>query len=100
MARIICIFLFILIGTLSVSAEKPLDEVKTLPRVAFINVNIIDVEKERILPNRTVFIENGRIKTIREAKDAKLPEDTFIIDGTNKYLMPGLGDMHIHQTLP
>lgn len=92
------IVLFILISLITVKAQKPFEEVQTLTKVAFTNVNIIDVEKERILPDRTVYIENGQIKAIREAKDIKLSEDTFLIEGKDKYLMPGLGDMHIHHT--
>jgi imidazolonepropionase-like amidohydrolase len=79
-------------------AEKPAEGVKTLHRVAFVHVNVIDVDEGRLLPDSTVYIEDGVIQSIREANDARLPKNTFRIDGKNKFLIPGLADMHIHHT--
>jgi imidazolonepropionase-like amidohydrolase len=98
MKKFAATLLLILIGLVTGRAEKSPEDGKTLSRVAFVQVNIVDVEKARILPDRTVYIEDGLIKAIRESKDARLPKNTFLIDGKNKYLLPGLADMHIHHT--
>ncbi|MBI4471776.1 MAG: amidohydrolase family protein [Acidobacteria bacterium] len=79
-------------------AAQSQDETRTLARAAFVNVNVVDVENGRILPGRTIYIEDGRIKSIIEAGKAELPANTFSIDGTGKYLIPGLADMHVHHT--
>lgn len=57
------------------------------------NVNIVDVENEKILPKKDVTISDGRIQSIENSK-GKISADQ--IDGTHKYLMPGLIDAHIH----
>lgn len=62
------------------------------PAIAFTNVN--PMEREHVLRNQTVLVRNGVIEKIGERVD--VPTDALIVDGTNKYLMPGLVDMHVH----
>ena len=64
--------------------------------VAFTNVNVIPMDRERVLANQTVVIENGVIVEIGNAKNVKLSRDAVLIDGNGKYLIPGLVDMHTH----
>jgi imidazolonepropionase-like amidohydrolase len=64
--------------------------------VAFIGVNVIPMDRERVLQNRTVIVKNGIIAEIGDASKIKLPKDAVRIDGTGKYLIPGLVDMHTH----
>lgn len=60
----------------------------------FINVNVIPMDKERVLQNQTVLIKNGLIAEI--GGKVKIPKNAQIIDGKGKYLIPGLVDMHVH----
>jgi hypothetical protein len=62
--------------------------------VAFTNVNIVPMDKERVLRNQTVLVENGVIAEI--GKKVKIPKEAQIIDAKGKYLIPGLVDMHTH----
>jgi imidazolonepropionase-like amidohydrolase len=62
--------------------------------VAFTNVAVIPMDKERVLQNQTVLVKNGIIAEIGER--VKIPKDARIIDGRGKYLIPGLVDMHTH----
>ncbi len=64
--------------------------------IAFTNVNVIPMDRERVLANQTVVIKNGLIAEIGDAKKLKLPGGVVLIDGTGKYLIPGLVDMHTH----
>jgi len=57
------------------------------------NVNIIPMDKDSILVNKMLYIEDGVIKKIGDTIQIK---DIEIIDGQNKYLTPGLIDMHVH----
>jgi imidazolonepropionase-like amidohydrolase len=66
------------------------------PTVAFVNVNVIPMDKERILKNQTVIVRNGVISTVGDAKKIKIPEGAQRIDGSGKFLIPGLSDMHVH----
>jgi imidazolonepropionase-like amidohydrolase len=60
------------------------------------NVTIVDVENQKLLPNKTVVILKDVISDIQSSKKVKIPENAKIIDGTGKYLVPGLTDAHIH----
>ena len=64
--------------------------------VAFTNVNVIPMDRERVLANQTVLVQNGLIIEIGDAKKLKLPKNAARIDGTGKYLIPGLVDMPTH----
>lgn len=60
------------------------------------NVTITDVENQKMIPNQTVIITKGLISNIQSSKKVEIPENVTIIDGTGKYLAPGLTDAHIH----
>lgn len=60
------------------------------------NVNVIPMNREVVLANQTVIVQNGKIKLLGNTSTIKIPENATIIDGTGKYLMPGLFDMHAH----
>ncbi len=60
------------------------------------NVTVIPMNKEGSLKNQDVWIENGVIKKIMDAKKVKTGNGVAEIDGTGKYLIPGLFDMHAH----
>ena len=62
------------------------------------NVNVIPIEgKETILTNQTVHIKDGKIESIAPyKKEQGNSNQATLIDGTGKYLMPGMADMHVH----
>jgi hypothetical protein len=62
------------------------------------NVNVIPIEGgENILKNQTVVIKDGKIAEIIPFKQEHTKDKTkVIVDGTGKYLIPGLADMHVH----
>jgi imidazolonepropionase-like amidohydrolase len=56
----------------------------------------VDVENQKLISNQTVEITKDKISNIQPSKKFKTPENATIIDGTNKYLAPGLTDAHVH----
>lgn len=60
------------------------------------NVSIADVDKQKLIPDQTVVITDGLISNIQKSNKVKIPESADVIDGTGKYLFPGLVDAHIH----
>jgi len=60
------------------------------------NVTVIDVEKGKIVPGQTVTITGKLISDIGPSKKVKIPANATVIDGSGKFLMPGLTDAHIH----
>jgi alpha-D-ribose 1-methylphosphonate 5-triphosphate diphosphatase PhnM len=63
---------------------------------AFTNVSVLPMDREIVLSNHTVIIKNGRIVAIGESEKTLIPEGAIRIDGRNKFLLPGLSDMHVH----
>ncbi|WP_340075618.1 amidohydrolase family protein [Leptobacterium sp. I13] len=57
------------------------------------NVNIVPMNQDTILANKMVHIKDGMIQNI--ANNIEI-NDIEIIDAKNKYLTPGLIDMHVH----
>ncbi len=60
------------------------------------NVTIADVEKEQLIANQTVVIENGIISKIKKSNKITIPVNAEVINGDDKFLFPGLVDSHIH----
>src|SRR5918999_615185 len=69
---------------------------KTDSTVAFVNVNVIPMDRERMLRDQTVIVRDGRIAEMGDAARVKAPAGALRIDGRGKYLVPGLIDMHTH----
>ena len=96
-----CLSLVALLQTFSVSMaqEKPAvailpDSVSTATYIT--HVTVVDTETGKEIYDRTVVISGGRISEVRDSKGIKPPAGTKVVDGTGKYLIPGLWDMHVH----
>lgn len=63
---------------------------------AFVGVNVIPMDRDRVLANQTVIVRNGAISEIGDAARVKVPSGAVRIDASGKYLIPGLVDMHTH----
>jgi len=66
--------------------------------LAITHVTVIDATGVAPSSDMTVLIENDRIALIASANTISLAADTRVIDGTGKFLIPGLADMHVHVT--
>jgi imidazolonepropionase-like amidohydrolase len=64
--------------------------------VAFVNVNVVTMESERVLSDQTVLVRGDRIEQVGPAGKVRVPAGALRIDGRGKYLMPGLAEMHGH----
>ncbi|MFZ0063352.1 MAG: amidohydrolase family protein, partial [Pyrinomonadaceae bacterium] len=95
MKKAILMFLILSISTISTVAQASTPKSGT---VVFVGVNVIPMDKERVLMNQTVLVRNGLILVVGDTgrTKLKLPKDAQIIDGTWKFLIPGLTDMHVH----
>jgi imidazolonepropionase-like amidohydrolase len=58
------------------------------------NVNLVDVNTGKTTPATNVYIKNGVAEITNKMK--KIAEPEMQIDGTGKYFMPALYDMHVH----
>ena len=64
--------------------------------IAFTHVNVVPMDSERVLRDQTVLVEQGRIRSLGSADQVQIPAGITTVDGSGKYLMPGLAEMHGH----
>ena len=63
---------------------------------AFVNVNVVPMTDDSVLSAQTVVVRDGVIEKLGPVDSMPVPEGTTIIDGTDRYLAPGLAEMHAH----
>src|SRR5688500_5067636 len=64
---------------------------------AFIDVNVVPMDRERVLLGRTVLVSGCRIATIGHRDSVTVPAGYFRIEaGDDLFLVPGLADAHTH----
>jgi len=66
----------------------------------FRDVNVIPMDSARVLAHQTVVISGSRIVAFGPARKTVIPSDATVIDGTGRFLIPGLIDMHFHLPEP
>jgi imidazolonepropionase-like amidohydrolase len=64
--------------------------------IAFTNVTVIPLDRERVLADQTVVVRGDRIAAVTPSSVAKVPAAAARIDGRGKFLMPGMAEMHAH----
>jgi imidazolonepropionase-like amidohydrolase len=73
----------------------PLQLFSQTTSILFQNVNVIDVQTGKVLSKQNVLIKGNRIEKI--SSKAIAGKNATIVNGTGKYLIPGLWDMHVHE---
>jgi imidazolonepropionase-like amidohydrolase len=89
MHRAALLLIVALAATASITAQRP-----ARADLVIAGVDVVDVESGRIT-RHTVVVRNGAIESLL-APGAAVPESTATLDGTGKFLIPGLWDMHVH----
>jgi imidazolonepropionase-like amidohydrolase len=85
-----------LFGLLSLPAWANLETKAPSDLLAITHVNVIDCTGHSARPNMTLVIDGGRIVRLGKSADVSVPEGAKAIDGSGKFLIPGLWDMHVH----
>ena len=89
------IFIILLLN-FSVAVAQGTDSGSILIR----NIKLIDGTNGPILKNKSVLIENGIFKKIGDSSDFEISQQTKIIDGKGKTMIPGLVGVHNHLHIP
>jgi imidazolonepropionase-like amidohydrolase len=63
---------------------------------AFVNVNVVPMTSETVIGQQTVVVKNGVIAALGPVDETPIPKGAKVIDGTDRFLMPGLAEMHAH----
>lgn len=85
------VLLLALASSLAAQTETP-----SKPTLVLHHVTVIDGTGAPPLTNRTVLIAGNRILAITRTGKASLADGVQQVDGTGKFLIPGLWDMHVH----
>jgi hypothetical protein len=80
-------FVFLAIGTPAVATSQQAP-------VVFTGVSVIPMDRETVVPNQTVIVENGRITYVGGQRAA--PAGATSVDARGKFLMPGIAEFHAH----
>jgi len=64
--------------------------------VVFEHVNVVPMDRERVLRDQTVITRAGRVAFIGPASSAPKVPNALRVEGRGRYLIPGLADMHTH----
>ena len=88
----------LLLGLLAVSlcSHHASAQAQASAPLVITNTNVLPMNRNTVLRQQTVLIEQGRIKAIGAAGKVTIPRTAVVVDGQGKYLLPGLVDMHAH----
>src|SRR6478735_1402159 len=64
------------------------------------NVTVVDVASGTLRPHLTAVIEGERIVSVGPQGSLRLPANARIVDGTGRFLSPGLWDMRVQLRNP
>lgn len=60
------------------------------------DVGLVDVQVGRVIPGQTIVVDRNRIIEVEPDRDLSIPAHSRIIDGSGRFLIPGLWEMHAH----
>jgi imidazolonepropionase-like amidohydrolase len=63
--------------------------------IAFERVSVVRMDRDTVLRDQTVVVQDGRIARVGPAAITQAPAGAFRVDGRGRYLMPALADMHV-----
>lgn len=64
--------------------------------VAIRNVTVIPMTGADAIPGQTVIVRGSRIAELGPSGVIRVPDGASVVDGTGKFLIPGLFDLHTH----
>lgn len=86
--------ILLLLGSWQITQAQSIPSSET--GVLFRSVNVVPMDREEILINQDVLVKNGVITAIAKGGSIQVKPGMTVIEGKNRYLMPGLAEMHAH----
>jgi imidazolonepropionase-like amidohydrolase len=85
-------------------SRRPVPPMESKPDelLAIDNVRVLDVDAGRIREERTVLVDGDRIQRLLrsgELQQVAANRQVQVMDGKNRFLIPGLSDIHCHLSL-
>lgn len=89
-------FLTMLMAFLLSCTSTQIEQLSGEGATVFTNVSVLPMTSDQILNNQTVVVRAGKIERITSSDSVIVGEGATVIDGSNKFLMPGISEMHAH----
>ena len=92
----VCIFAIVVLLCADLCADERYESARYL---AIVGVTVVHPEREgseAIRPNSTVVIDGSRILEVGSVSSTRIPKGAQLVDGSGKWLVPGLVDAHVH----
>jgi imidazolonepropionase-like amidohydrolase len=86
----------LVLAALVVSIPVATGQQAPAPAVALVGVNVIPMDRERVLDGHTLVVRDGVIAALGPAASVKVPEGALVVEARGKYVIPGLAEMHGH----
>src|SRR5688500_17977893 len=86
--------LAVLIASMLFGVAAPTRAHTQTSTIVFTGVSVIPMDRDEVLANQTVIVENGRITHVGGPRRA--PSGAVVIDGRGKFLIPGIAEFHAH----
>lgn len=90
------LLIILLVGSARTPSGRFVSPIIADTTIAVTHVTVVDVMGGAARRDQTVLIDGSRIAAVGPSSRVRIPPGSRIIDGTGKYLIPGLWDMHTH----
>lgn len=84
-----CVGMVVLLVTACESAGPP-------PAIAILGVNVVDLDAGVVRPDQAILVVDDTIAAIGPTATIAVPAGVRRVEGHDRYLIPGLWDMHTH----
>jgi imidazolonepropionase-like amidohydrolase len=89
-----------ILAPLAAALHVPAAEAQSDSAIVIRNVTVIDVESGQRRPGLTVVVSGNRIASVGNLTSGQIPANAKMVDGSGKFLIPGLWDFHVHTAYP
>lgn len=86
----------LLVGSVCTAHARSVPRDIVAATIAVTHVTVVDVLGGSVRRDQTVLIDGTRIAAVGPTGRVRIPQGSRVINGSGKYLIPGLWDMHTH----
>ena len=94
-SSLLCVYLLILLSGLFIVPVT--SQHQASPKLVVItHAAVVDLRSGQLHENQSIVIKAEHITVVGESDGVVIPKDAQVIDGSGKYIIPGLWDAHVH----
>ncbi len=86
----------LLLAPIQAREERATTDAAPATCIAVTHVAVVPMDREIVLEDQTVLVQDGRIVELGPAESLGIPEGALVLEGRGRWLLPALADMHVH----